>query len=256
MHVTTSTSDRGAATRRLAELGARVADSVFARRGVRISGETIRVVLADDHQLVREGLRLLLRTAPDIAVVGEASGGLDAVVIAQRLSPDVLVLDLDMPDGGGEAALVELSRTAPDVRVLVLTMHAEREQLLPLLAAGARGYLSKEAATLDLVEAVRVVASGEVYVRPAAARLLAAAVVPHTSEETARGRFLALSPREQSVLRAVAMGFSGVEISRQLGISNKTVDAYKRRIEDKLSLSHRTDYVRFGVEAGILTPAP
>jgi DNA-binding NarL/FixJ family response regulator len=238
----------------LAAVGALLASREYARRGVRMSDQTIRVVLADDHSLVREGLRLLLRGASDIAVVADVADGLEAVDAMRRHAPDVLVLDLDMPRANGEEVLRELRSAPHPVKVLVLTMHAEFERLLPLLEAGARGYLTKESASNDLIEAIRVVASGEIYVRPAAARLLAAAVVPHEAAETARSRFLGLSTREQSVLKAVAQGYSGAEISRSLRISSKTVDAYKRRIEDKLGLSHRTAYVRFGIEAGILGP--
>jgi two-component system response regulator NreC len=136
--------------------------------------------------------------------------------------------------------------------VLSLTVHAEHEHLLQLLEAGARGYLTKEAASRDLVDAIRVVAAGEVYVRPTTARLLAAAVVPQRSADTARDRFRHLSDRERGILRLVAQGHSGVEIARQLAISTKTVDAYKRRIRDKLGLDRRTEYVRFAIEAGIL----
>jgi DNA-binding NarL/FixJ family response regulator len=236
----------------LAALGASLAARDYARRGVRMSNETIRVVLADDHSLFREGLRLLLRTAADIAVIADVSDGVDAIAATRRLSPDILLLDLDMPRSNGEDTLRELRASQSDVKVLILTMHAEYERLLPMLEAGARGYLTKEAAPNDLIEAIRVVASGEIYVRPAAARLLAAAIVPHDTYATARMRFDALSDRGQTVLRAVAQGYSGAEISRQLKISSKTVDAYKRRIEEKLGLSHRTDYVRFAIEAGIL----
>lgn len=236
----------------LAEVGASLAARPYARRGVSMRDKIVRVVLVDDHVMVREGLRVLLRTAPDIAVVGEADTTVAAVTIAQQLKPDIVVLDLDIPGGGGAAALRELRRSLPQVRVLILTVHAERESLLPLLDGGARGYLTKEAASRDLVEAIRVVASGDVYVRPAAARILAAAVVPQQAAESARSRFRALSEREQTTLRLVAQGFSGAEIARQLGISSKTVDAYKHRIQDKLGLSHRTDYVKFAIEAGVL----
>jgi DNA-binding NarL/FixJ family response regulator len=241
-------------TSRLVELGASLASRDYARRGVRLSNETIRVVLADDHSLVREGLRLLLRNARDIAVVADVADGIEAIAATRGLTPDILVLDLDMPRSNGEETLRELRSSQPSVKVLILTMHAEYERLLPLLEAGARGYLTKEAASNDLIEAIRVVASGEIYVRPAAARLLAAAVVPHDTAATARTRFQGLSDREQSVLRAVAQGYSGAEISRHLKISSKTVDAYKRRIEVKLGLAHRTHYVRFAIEAGILGP--
>jgi DNA-binding NarL/FixJ family response regulator len=244
-------SDRGLADS-LAQLGATLAAKPYARRGVPMSDETIRVLLADDHAMVREGLRLLLRTAPDVMVVGEAETGVATVAQAERLSPHIVILDLDMPDGDGMGALKELQKRMPQVRVLVLTMHSERARLLPLLEAGARGYLTKEAASRDLVEAIRVVASGEVYVRPTAARLLATALGPQRAADTARGRFGILSEREQTVLQMVAEGYSGAEIARQLGISTKTIDAYKRRVQDKLGLEHRTDYVRFALQAGIL----
>jgi DNA-binding NarL/FixJ family response regulator len=236
----------------LAELGASLAARPYARRGVPMSDEIIRVVLVDDHAMVREGLRLLLRAAPDIAVVGDAEDGVTALALAQRVTPDIVVLDLDMPAGNGVTALRELAQALPGVRVLILTVHAEHERLLPLLEAGARGYLTKEAAARDLVEAIRVVAAGEIYVRPSAARLLAAAIVPQRAAETAHGRFQTLSDRERTTLKLVAQGYSGAEIARQLGISSKTVDAYKRRVQEKLGLEHRTDYVRFAIEAGIL----
>jgi DNA-binding NarL/FixJ family response regulator len=164
------------------------------------------------------------------------------------------VLDLDMPGSDGASALRELSHSLPSVRVLILTMHAEDTGMLLLLEDGARGYLTKEAASRDLVDAIRVVAAGEIYVRPQTARLLASAVVPHHTMETTRSRFQTLSEREKTVLRMVAQGFSGVEISRELSISTKTVDAYKRRVEEKLGLAHRTHYVRFAIDAGILGP--
>ena len=245
-------SDDEDAPDRLAQLAASIAARPYARRGMPMRETPIRVVLVDDHALVREGLRVLLRAAPDIDVVGEAENGVAALAVARRHAPDVVVLDVDMPGGDGATALREFQQTLPQVRILVLTMHAEQEWLLPLLEAGARGYLTKEAASRELVEALRVVCAGEVYVRPATARLLAAAVVPQRTADTARTRFQSLSGREQTVLRLVAEGYSGVEIAGQLHISTKTVDAYKHRVEDKLGLAHRTEYVRFAIEARIL----
>jgi DNA-binding NarL/FixJ family response regulator len=224
------------------------------RRGAPTSGETIRVLLADDHVLVRSGLKALLRYAtPDITVVGEAASGPQAVELALRLRPDVVVMDLDMPDGDGATATRELAERLPDARVLVLTMHTEREYLLPTLEAGARGYLAKDAADRELVDAIHVVAAGDVYVRPTVARQLAASAPPAPKmSDSPRVRFASLSGRERTVLRLVAEGFNGPEIGQQLGIAAKTVDTYKQRIEDKLGLTHRTAYVRFAIAAGLL----
>ena len=236
----------------LAQLGAALAARSYAVRGVPVRDETIRVILVDDHTLIREGVRVLLQSAPDIAVVGEAENGAAALELARRAMPDVVVLDLDMPGADGESTLAELRSQRPEARVLILTMYPEQKRLVPLLAGGARGYLTKEAAARELVEAIRVVASGEVYVRPAVARLLAAAVSPKAGAASARDRYGMLSEREATVLRLVAEGYSGAEIARQLGVSTKTVDAYKHRIHDKLGLQHRTEYVRFAIEAEIL----
>lgn len=236
----------------LAQMGASLAARPYARRGVSVRDETIRVILVDDHTLLREGLCALLQSAPGIVVAGEAENGVAALALARRVVPDVVVLDLDMPGGDGASALGALRQERPDVRVLILTVHAEHARLLPLLAAGARGYLTKEAASRELVEAIRVVAAGEVYVRPIVARLLAAAVVPKQAKDTARSRFEMLSDRERTVLRSVAGGYSGAETARKLGVSTKTVDAYKHRIHNKLGLLHRSEYVRFAIEAEIL----
>jgi DNA-binding NarL/FixJ family response regulator len=236
----------------LAVLAQHVARLPYARRGAPVSRTIIRVVLADDHTVFREGVRLLLKAAPDLAVVGEAGTGAATVQLVERLAPNVVVLDLEMPGSDGTRALREIVRSSPAVATLILTMHDERDHLLPLLEGGARGYLTKEAASSDLIEAIRVVANGDVYVRPTVARMLAAAVIPRPAVDTARARFDTLSGREQSIVRCLAQGYSGAEIARQLDISSKTVAAYKGRIHDKLGLVHRTEYVRFALEAGIL----
>jgi two-component system, NarL family, response regulator NreC len=229
------------------------AGRVGARRGACLSGETIRVTLVDDHTLVREGLRAVLQSASDMMVVGEAENAEAAVALAHHSCPDVLVLALEKSDGAATHALCELVRALPEVRVLVLMMYAEQERVLALLEAGARGYLSKSVGARDLLEAIRTVAVGEVYVCQAAGRLLAADVAHHREMPTPQRRFQTLSGREQSIVQLLAAGFTGVEIARRLGISGKTVDAYKRRVQEKLGLEHRTDYVRFALEAGVLT---
>ena len=212
-------------------------------------------MLVDDHTIVRDGLRGLLRAAPDIQVVGEASNGLDALAAIAECTPDVVIMDLDMPGGDGTTATREIAKLEHPPRVLILTMHTEEERLIPLLEGGASGFLSKDTAELEFVEAIRVVAGGEVFVRPTVARLLAANARPHSQRsliDEAREKLALLSGREQSVLRGIAEGYSGVEIGRMLGITPKTVDTYKNRIGQKLGFTHRTDYVRFALRLGLI----
>jgi DNA-binding NarL/FixJ family response regulator len=237
----------------LAEVGRDLAARPYARRGVPARIEPIRVMLVDDHALVRAGFRSVLHACADIVVVGEAGDGEMAVATATRAHPEVVVMDLDMPGCDGLTATRRLHEAVPDVRVLVVTMYEEREKLLAVLSAGARGYLSKGAAERELADAIRVVAAGDVYVRPAVARALAESVSEPPRERTdARARLERLSHREQTVVVLTAKGFNGPEIGRQLGITAKTVDTYKQRIEEKLGLSHRSEYVRLALEAELL----
>jgi len=235
-----------------------LADRPYARRGVPVSADMIRVMIVDDHTLMRVGLRAMLRAAPDITVVGEADSGPAAVKLAETLSPDVIVMDLQMPGGDGASATQALIAQGSEARVIILTMHGEEEYLIPLLEAGARGFLTKEAAEAELEDAIRVVASGDVYVRPAVARLLAGRIRPAGPKSTVddlREQFGRLSDRERTVLRLVAQGFNGPEVAEQLGITAKSVDTYKHRIEEKTGIAHRTEYVKFAAAIGLLSEA-
>jgi len=237
----------------LAEVGRDLASRPYARRGVPARIEPIRVMLVDDHALVRAGFKAVLHACTDIVVVGEAGDGEMAVSIAGRVHPEVIVMDLDMPGGDGLTATRRLLDAKRDARVLVVTMYEEQEKLLAALHAGARGYLSKGAAERELADAIRVVASGDVYVRPAVSRALADVVLaPPRARTDARARLEQLSHRERTVVILTARGFNGPEIGRQLGITAKTVDTYKQRIEDKLGLAHRSEYVRFVLDAELL----
>jgi DNA-binding NarL/FixJ family response regulator len=241
----------------LASVAAGLADRPYSRRGIGRSDGIIRVVLADDHDLVRAGLRSLLRAATDIAVVGEAGNGDDAIRLVMHDPPDVVVMDLDMPGRDGASATAAITAMDPSPRVLILSMHSEEERLVPLLESGASGFLTKDAAASELVDAIRAVASGEIYVRPRVARLLAANIrrtPQRTPADEARDQLSILSGRERAVLLHVAQGYNGPEIGRKLGITAKTVDTYKQRIEDKLGLQHRAEYVRFALRVGLIAP--
>jgi two-component system, NarL family, response regulator NreC len=214
--------------------------------------DNIRVLLVDDHAIVRTGLKAVLARAADIEVVGEASDGEEALALVERLDPDVLVMDVSMPKMDGMATTRELTKRGTRPRVLVLTMHVEEEYLVPLLEAGAAGYLVKSIADRDLVDAVRAVSRGDMYVRPTAARVLARELTRKDPEAEDRKRFEKLTARERDVLRLTAQGFSAPEIGERLFISPKTVDTYKQRIGEKVALTHRADYVRFALRLGLL----
>jgi DNA-binding NarL/FixJ family response regulator len=241
----------------LAEVGRDLASRPYARRGVPARAEPIHVLLVDDHHLVRAGVKLVLRAFSDICVVGEASNGEEALMMSRRLHPDVVVADLDMPKGDGRTLTQDLQRELPEVRILIVSMFTEQEKLLSLLDVGARGYICKSAVERELGDAIRVVAAGDVYVRPSVANELAGLRIALESRRVdAASRLERLSQRERSVLLLTARGYTGREIGEQLGITAKTVDTYKQRIEDKIGISHRSDYVRIALEADVLACAP
>lgn len=218
-----------------------------------MSSDYIKVVLVDDHAVVRAGLKAVLGTAKDIDVIGEASNGREALGLVDRFKPDVVVMDLTMAEMDGLEATRQIAERGLATRVLVLTMHSEEEYLVPVLKAGAGGYLVKSAADRELVDAVRAVARGDTYVRPAAARVLARGLTQKDPAAEERARFEKLTERERDVLRLVAQGYSSPEIGVKLFISPKTVDTYKQRINDKLGLAHRADYVRLALRLQLLT---
>ncbi len=217
---------------------------------------TIRVVLVDDHAIVRTGLKAVLADAPEIDVVGEASGGNEAVALLERTPADVVVMDLSMSDGDGLTATRDITAAGDGTRVLVLTMHAEEAYLEAVLEAGSSGYLGKATADRDLVEAVRTVARGEMFVQPSAAHVLAQGARRRDAQATDRARYERLTDREREVMRLIAEGYTAPEIGEQLTISPKTVDTYKQRINDKLGLTHRADYVKLALKLGLLQTPP
>lgn len=207
------------------------------------SERQLRVVIADDHAIVRAGLSGLIESSGDMAVVGEARTGEEAVRLAHEARPDVVVMDVSMPGLDGAEATERIREQTPEVRVLALTMHEDRAHLMRLLEAGAAGYVIKRTAGDELLRAIRSVASGEAYVDS----LLAGALL-----RDGRQQEEALSRREEEVLRRTAWGESNKAIAAALGISTRTVETYKARIADKLDLRTRPDMVRYAVERGWL----
>jgi two-component system response regulator NreC len=200
--------------------------------------------------MFRAGIKALLESEAGIEVVGEASSGDEGVDQVRKLKPNVVVMDLSMPGSSGLEATRRIAALGLDTKVLVLTVHAEEEYLVPVLEAGASGYLTKTSADRDLIDAIKVVARGEVYLPPKATKLL---LQQYKANETDQGAGLHdLSSREQEVLALTAEGYSSREIGKKLFISPKTVDTYRARIMDKLGLNHRSELVRFALKVGLL----
>jgi len=216
-------------------------------------GAKLRVLLADDHAVLREGLAMLIGGQPDMAVIAQAENGRDAVRLACDEHPDVAVLDVSMPEMGGAEAAEAIRERCPDVRVLALTRHADHAYVRRLLHAGASGYVLKKGAADALINAIRVVARGGTYVEPQlAGALLQRTFGRSTAEATGDGGVM-LSAREEEVLRAIAWGRSNKEIAAELGLSIKTVESYKAVALEKLQLRNRSDIVRYAVTRGWLS---
>jgi len=212
--------------------------------------EAITILLVDDHAMFRAGIRALIEAEDRMKVVGEASTGDEAVDRVRELKPNVVVMDLSMPGSNGLEATRRISALELNTSVLVLTVHAEEEYLVPVVEAGASGYLTKTSADTDLLEAIRVVSRGQVFLPPKAATLLLKRYKDAEGDDSAGLKDL--STREQEVLALTAEGFSSREIGQKLFISPKTVDTYRSRIMDKLGLSHRSELVRFALRVGLL----
>jgi DNA-binding NarL/FixJ family response regulator len=239
------------ATRRW-RLGATFANDLQVPRELSaMARETIRILLVDDHAMLRAGLRALLEAEPGLEVVGEAGTGEEGVAMAERMRPDVVVMDLSMPGIGGLESTRRIAQMNQGTRVLVLTMHGEEEHLLPVLEAGGSGYVNKRSADEELIEAIRTVARGDVFLYPNAAKLLLQGF-RGKGERGEEDPLEKLTEREREVLGYTAEGFSSAEIGKKLFISPKTVDTYRSRIMEKLGLHHRSELVRFALQQGLL----
>jgi two-component system, NarL family, response regulator NreC len=214
--------------------------------------EKIRVLLADDHAVLRGGLRALLNNEPDMEVVGEASNGRQAVERAEELRPDVIVMDITMPEMNGLDATRLIAEKGLGCRVLVLTVHSEQQYLLPVLQAGGSGYVLKQAADTELIAAIRTVHQGQAFLYPSATSMLLQDYRKRVSSGD-DDKLDGLSEREREVLKHTAEGFSSQEIAERLIISAKTVDTYRQRIMDKLNIHHRSELIRYALRKGLLT---
>lgn len=211
--------------------------------------DRIRIALCDDHAVVRSGLRHILEAEDDLEVVGEAGSAADAVEMAGQVRPDVLVMDLGLPDRSGIAATSEVRSVSPSTRVLVLTVHDDVAYLRRAFDAGAVGYLVKEAADVDLVLAVRQVAAGKQYVHPTLGAALLASDAPLARPAGPGGE---LSEREVEVLTLIAQGLTNAEIGTKLYVSVRTVETHRSHIHQKLNVRTRAELVRMARDAGLL----
>lgn len=212
----------------------------------------ISVLLVDDHPLLRTGLRTLLERESDLRVLAEAGTGEEAILLAEKHKPDVVIMDLTLPGLHGLDATREIRRSNPQISVLVLTAHAEERYLFPVLQAGASGYVRKDVADDELVQAVRLVASGKAYLDPEAQAML---LRGYLSPEEGGDAFEGLSTRERQVLQLTAEGYSSREIGEKLHISHKSVETYRARVMEKLNISDRPALVRYALRKGLLNEA-
>lgn len=212
----------------------------------------LRILLADDHRIVRDGLRLLIEAQPDMRVVGEAANGKEVLTQARILKPDIVVMDLSMPELNGLQATEALKAEQPALKVVALTAHDDETYLGQLCRAGAAGYVLKQSAAEELIQAITTVAKGGVYFQASLASRALAHQMASPGSRPAPGP-AELSQREREVLTAIAWGFSNKEIARDLALSVKTVETYKTRVAEKLGLRSRTEMVQFALRQGWLS---
>jgi two-component system response regulator NreC len=212
----------------------------------------IRVLIADDHALVREGIAAFLRLCDDIEVVGEASDGIEAIERVHKIRPDIVLMDIGMPKLGGLEATVELRKTDPNIKIIVLTQYDDREYISRFLKAGVSGYILKKAVGSDLVNAIQAVNRGECYLFSSIAAEVVDGYLGKHTKNAIEDRYEKLTDREKQVLKLIAEGHSHKEIANLLNISTKTVIAHQTNITEKLNIHSRTALVKFAISKGII----
>ena len=213
----------------------------------------IRILLADDHAILRDGIRALLSDETDLNVVGEAENGRQALEQARALRPDIVIMDIGMPLLSGLEATTQIRRDVPEARVLILTMHQNEEYLAHVLAAGASGYVLKDVAGRELVSAIRRVAGGEAFFSPSMTKTLTSLYLHSLEAERTHDPYDDLTIREREVLQLVAEGFTNHQIAEMLKLSIKTVKTHRLHLMQKLDLHDRTELVKYAFQKGIIT---
>ncbi len=211
-----------------------------------------RVMIVDDHALVREGIAAFLKMSADIEVIGEAADGIEAIEGVKKLNPDIVIMDIAMPKLGGLEALVEIKKINPDVKVLVLTQYEDKEYIKRFLKAGASGYMLKRAVGLDLLNAIKAISSGEAYLHPSIAASVIDDYVGGNKDEASEDLYEALTDREKQVLKLIAEGHTSKEIADILGISAKTAVAHQTNLSEKLDIHTRAGLIKFAITKGLI----
>ena len=214
----------------------------------------LRIALADDHHLIRSGLKLLLGSNETLSIVGEASDGTSALLLVEQLQPDILLRDLAMPGMDGLECLRELTRRDLPTRVIVLSMFEDENYVLAAMSAGAQGYVQKSAIDTELFQAIDNVAAGRLHLNESSAKSLLSMLLVERQQSALPPATAVLSPRELEVLRWYARGFSLREIGEQLGLSVKTVDTYKTRIMEKLGFQKKSELIAYAAKHGLFEP--
>ena len=209
-----------------------------------------KVIIADDHAVVRAGLRALIKSEPSLELVGEASGGHETIELVNKYKPDILVLDISMPDLDGIAVTKKITAELPDIRILILTLHEDKALLREVLKLGASGYILKRAAETELISAIQIVMRGDMYVDPSLVHTLI-----DDNEESSNSVLDShepLTPRELEVLKLIALGYTNRQVGEELDISVRTAEGHRANISDKLGISSRVELVRYALENGII----
>ncbi len=214
----------------------------------------IRLLLVDDHDVVRTGIKMLLEGQPDLIIVGEANSGLQAITLTSSLAPDVVVMDLTLPDISGIEATRQLKINHPDIAVVALTIHEDEQYFFEMLQAGASGYIPKRAAPEDLISAIRAAASNEIYIYPSLTKALVSDYLNRGSQETTSPSMDSLTAREEEVLALLADGLSNEEIGKKLSISKHTVARHRENLMRKLELHSRSELVKYAIRKGLISP--